>query len=275
MGRFKESVSSYIKHRFSVQSKYSLHSPFIYRFWAGILKDYTNYPAYGRVEKFRKIMLGNEKVIHRMDYGAGSDAAAVSGSKGSSGISAATTAVAVKELARNSSVSVAKGQFLYKLVKVNQPAWVLELGTSLGLSALYMAEAAPDAKIITLEGCIETAAIAKSYFETAGKKNITLLEGTFAENLDEALQLMPKPDFIFFDGDHRYESTLLYWEKCLPRLYPGSVVVFDDIHWSAGMEKAWKHIISSQQVKVSIDLYYLGIVFFREELSKEDFVLRF
>jgi hypothetical protein len=58
-------------------------------------------------------------------------------------------------------------------------------------------------------------------------------------------------------------------------LHQGSVAVFDDIHWSAEMESAWKEIIAGPLVKVSIDLYQAGIVFFRSELSKEDFVLRF
>jgi hypothetical protein len=51
--------------------------------------------------------------------------------------------------------------------------------------------------------------------------------------------------------------------------------VIDDIHWSSGMQAAWKQIISDPAVKVSIDLFNIGIIWFRNELSKEDFVLRF
>ena len=264
MGRLMESVSAYIRYRLSVQSKYSLHSPFIYKFWAEILKDHVRYPAYLEAGKFRKEMLRDERTIRRLDFGAGPG-----------GSAPRHKTVKVCELAGTSMVSAAKGEFLYRLVKANQPVSILELGTSLGLSALYMSEAVPEAGIITLEGCPETAAIARTNFEKSGKKNITVLSGTFDDKLGEALRLIPHPDFVFFDGNHRKEPTLKYWEECLPHLHAGSVVVFDDIHWSGEMDEAWKHIIARSEVKLSIDLFRMGIIYFREELSKEDFVLRF
>jgi len=264
MGRLKQSVSAYLRHRLSVQSKYSLHSPFIYQFWAGIIRNKTSYPAYIRLESLRKELLKDERTINRLDLGAGARADAP-----------ATKPVKVREIAKRSLVSPAKGRFLYKLVKANQPASIIELGTSLGLSALYMAEAAPDARIITVEGCPETAALARSNFEKSGKENITVITGAFGDKLGEALSLVPHPDMVFFDGNHRQKPTLEYFEECLPGLHSGSVAVFDDIHWSGEMEEAWKLIIARPEVRVSIDLYYMGILYFREELSKEDFVLRF
>jgi predicted O-methyltransferase YrrM len=86
---------------------------------------------------------------------------------------------------------------------------------------------------------------------------------------------MPNPDLVFFDGNHKKEPTLSYFEQCLPHIHPGTIFLFDDIHWSAGMEEAWNIIRNHPKVRVSIDLYHLGIVFFREELSKEDFTIRF
>jgi len=264
MGSIRKSVSAYIRHRLSVRSKFRLHSPFIYKFWAGILRDSTRYAAYDEIEKFRKQLLSDERTINRLDLGAGAE-----------GTSGTFRIVKIKDLARNSAVSASEGKFLYRLVKDHQPSEILELGTSLGISTLYLAEAAPSAKIITMEGDEETAALARSGFERAGKKNITVITGNFDDKLQEVLGLMPKPDLVFFDGNHRGDSTLKYWKECLPHLHAGSVAVLDDIHWSAGMEEAWKHIIGQPEVKVSIDLFHLGVVYFREELSKEDFVLRF
>jgi len=264
MGRIKDSVSSYIRYRFSVQSKFSLHSPFIYKFWAGILKDKINYPAYTGLERLRKELLKDERTINRFDFGAGTK-----------GVMSQSRSIKVKDLARSSLVSAPEGRFLFKLVKEQKPSAILEFGTSLGLSSLYMAEADPDARVVTMEGCPETAALALANFKNAGKKNITVLTGSFDEKLMEALKLIPRPDLVFFDGNHRKLPTLKYWEECLPHLHAGSVAVFDDIHWSREMEEAWKTIVSRPEVKVSIDLYYLGVIYFREELSKEDFVLRF
>ncbi len=264
MRSLKDSFSAYIRYRCLVQSKYSLHSPFIYRFWAGILKDKTKYPAYTRAEGFRKALLNDKNTINRVDFGAGSNEPGPGAG-----------AIKVRDLARHSLISAAEGRFLYKLVKELKPSSILEFGTSLGLSALYMAEAAPDAQIITMEGCPETAALARQAFKKAGIKNVTVITGTFDEKLGEALGLMPKPGLVFFDGNHRSEPTLKYLEQCKPYLSAASVAVFDDIHWSGEMEEAWKFIIAQPFVKVSIDLFHLGVIYFREELSKEDFVLRF
>ncbi|MCX6287482.1 MAG: class I SAM-dependent methyltransferase [Bacteroidetes bacterium] len=228
------------------------------------MKDKTQYPAYLKVEKFRKELLKDEKTINRVDLGAGPK-----------GYKPKSRTVKVKDLARRSLVSITEGRFLFRLVKEQRPSSILEFGTSLGLSALYMAEALPDTRIITIEGCPETAALARLNFEKAGKKNITVLTGSFEEKLKEALGLIPRLDLVFFDGNHHKEATLKYWKECLPYVHPGSVAVFDDIHWSGEMEDAWELIIAQPEVKVSIDLFHLGVIYFREELSKEDFVLRF
>jgi len=264
MGSLKYSLSAYVRHRMAVQSKYTLHSPFIYQFWSKVLKTPYRFSDYKTVEKTRAEMLKDERLINRLDYGAGSR-----------GPGMPSKHFRVSALARRSLVSRQKGELLYRIVHFYKPMNILEFGTSLGLSALYMAAAMPVARIVSMEGCPETAAIAISNFEKAGRKNITVLTGTFDEKLPDALGLLPKIDLVFFDGNHRPGPTLKYWEACLPRLHAGSIAVFDDIHWSAGMEKAWKTIISRPEVKVSIDLFDPGILFFREELSKEDFVLRF
>jgi len=40
------------------------------------------------------------------------------------------------------------------------------------------------------------------------------------------------------------------------------------------MQQAWLQIIKHHKVTVSIDLYHMGIVFFRKESSKENFKIR-
>lgn len=264
MGRLADSISSYIRHRFSVQSKFSLHSPFIYAFWAGVLKDSSGYPAFTEAENIRKELLKDKRTIHRLDFGAAQK-----------DHSPLTADVTIADLARRSLVSSSKGEFLFKLARFCKPENILEFGTSLGLSSVYLSSAVPEAKIITMEGCPETASIAASVFAKAGLKNIHTVKGRFEEILAGVLERMPQIDFVFFDGNHRQQPTLDYFEAVLPHLHPHSVAVFDDIHWSAGMETAWKNIIAKPEVKVSIDLFHLGVLFFREELSKEDFVLRF
>ncbi|MGI0107896.1 O-methyltransferase [Salinimicrobium sp. WS361] len=81
-------------------------------------------------------------------------------------------------------------------------------------------------------------------------------------------------DLIYVDGNHQKEATLSYFEKLLPTVHNDSVMIFDDIHWSKGMEEAWEEIKAHPKVKVSIDTFQWGLVFFRREQEKEHFVIR-
>ena len=79
---------------------------------------------------------------------------------------------------------------------------------------------------------------------------------------------------IYFNGNHSKQATLDYFELLLPTTTNESVWIFDDIHWSIGMEAAWEIIKSHPNVTVSIDTFQWGLVFFRTEQPKEHFVIR-
>ncbi|MBK9599269.1 MAG: hypothetical protein IPO60_13350 [Flavobacteriales bacterium] len=42
----------------------------------------------------------------------------------------------------------------------------------------------------------------------------------------------------FIDGHHAAEPTLDYFDQCLAKAHNDTVFIFDDIHWSTGMEEA-------------------------------------
>ncbi|MCC8358499.1 O-methyltransferase [Salinimicrobium sediminilitoris] len=86
--------------------------------------------------------------------------------------------------------------------------------------------------------------------------------------------LNTKYSLLFIDGNHQKEATLAYFEKLLATVHNDSVMIFDDIHWSRGMEEAWEEIKAHPQVRVSIDTFQWGMVFFRREQEKEHFVIR-
>ena len=80
---------------------------------------------------------------------------------------------------------------------------------------------------------------------------------------------------MFFDGNHQEKPTIEYFEACLAKAHNETLFIFDDIHWSEGMEKAWDYIKSHEKVTVTIDLFFIGLVFFRKEQAKQDFVIRY
>jgi predicted O-methyltransferase YrrM len=264
MSRQLEVVAGYLRHRFRAQSKYHLHSPFIYEFYKEVLKDAHLYTQYRVINRLRKELGTASRFIKRKDLGARCR-----------DFPSDQRFVRVKDLVHHASVSRKKGEFLFRLIHYFKPATILELGTSLGMSAIYFGLAAPGSRIITIEGCIDSANLARENFEKAGLENIEVITGTFEEKLEVALAGMPSPDLVFFDGNHKKEPTLNYFKTCMRHVHPGSIFIFDDIHWSSGMEEAWREICRNPGVRVTIDLYFLGIAFFRDELSKEDYSLKF
>ena len=264
MSRQVEAVVGYLKHAVRAQSKYHIHSPFVYGFYQNVLKDEHAYIQYRVVNRLRKELENVSRFIKRKDLGARCK-----------DFPCDQRFVRVKDIVHHSSVTRKKGEFLFRLIHEYKPLSILELGTSLGISTIYFALAAPESKIVTIEGCIDSANLARENFDRTGLKNIHVITGNFEDKLAVALAEMPDPDLVFFDGNHKKEPTLAYFEQCLQHVHPGTIFLFDDIHWSTGMEEAWDIIRQHPQVKVSIDIYHMGIVFFKEELSKEDFTIRF
>lgn len=253
-----------MSHVLQQRSRFRIHSPFVYNFYKEVLCAKATAPEFGMIENIREDLLSRYRFIKKVDLGARSR-----------DMNTSQRFVRVKDIARNSSVSRRKGEFLYRLVSHYKPRTIIELGTSFGISTMYLASGYRNSQIATIEACRDTISIAKHNFNRLGIANITEIIGNFDEQLPGILTSMGTVDMVFFDGNHKLEPTLRYFDLCLGHAGNNTIFVFDDIYWSKGMKQAWENIRQHPSVKVSIDLYTMGIVFFRKELSKEDFILRF
>ena len=261
MSLVKQSAG-FLKYKLKAKTKFDIHSPFIYGLITKVINDKTKHPCYSPVEKLRAKLLHDERIINVADLGAGSHLNK-------------NTRRKVKDICRTAEKNKKYGQLLYRLVKHFQPNTVIDLGTSLGITTLYLSRGNPSGKILTIEGCPETLAIAKENFSKCEAGNIQATEGDFDNALPALLRTNPKVDFVFIDGNHRKIPTLNYFNLLLKHSLNESVFVFDDINWSDEMQEAWKEIKKHPSVTVTIDLFFMGIIFFRKELSKEEFVIRF
>lgn len=257
MFRLKE----YIKYLRNATDEHGIHSPFVFDFYNHIINSDFEEQDFREIEVLRRKLLRNQTTIEVTDYGAGSTKLNSNKRK-------------VAEIAKYSAKPPKFARILYRIARKFRPELMVELGTSLGISGAHLAMGNPEGKLITIEGCPNIGAISQSNFNELAIKNIELKIGNFDEVLPGILGDLPKIDLIFIDGNHTYEATHRYFEMFKPGLHEGSVVIFDDIHWSEGMKKAWDEIISQPEISVSIDLYFIGIVFFNKDLSKQNFILK-
>lgn len=176
---------------------------------------------------------------------------------------------------RRSSVSKKTGALLYRLAKWSNATNILELGTSVGVSTMYLASSNPKANIVTLEGDQRRAKVAQNSFDVFDLQNIKVIEGDFELGLSKAKEILPNVDLVFFDGNHKAEPTLRYFKQCSKIVHENTVFVFDDIRWSREMYNAWTVIANHQNVSLSIDLFSMGVVFFRKGIKKQHIKINF
>ena len=181
----------------------------------------------------------------------------------------------IKDVAKNSAKNAKFGKLLYRIIKHYNPKNILELGTSLGISTLYLAKADTNSRVFTFEGCPETAKIAQQNFNNLSTENINITLGDFQNTLQNKLEEIITINLAFIDGNHQEKPTIAYFEECLKYANNNTILIVDDIHWSKGMENAWNFIKSHQKTTLTVDLFYIGIVFIKSELSKENHTIRF
>ncbi len=255
-------VINYLKHLKNAKTLHGVHSPFVYQLIEKVFYNFGSHTDYAEIENLRHQLFKNTNYITISDLGAGSH---INNNRRKQ----------IKQLAQNALKPPKLAQLIYRLVKQNQPNTVIELGTCLGLTTAYMSRAAPLASIISMEGCPQTAAIAQQNLQLLQANNVSIKVGDFGHNLPAIIAENAVIDFVFIDGNHQEKATIDYFNILLPHVHKNTLLVFDDIYWSRGMQNAWKHIKQHPQVTLTIDLFWIGLVFFKAERCKENFKIRF
>jgi predicted O-methyltransferase YrrM len=254
-------AKDYLFHRLKAKNRHGVHSPFVYRLIDNVIYDFDFKKVYTDVENLRGKLFNDTRIITITDLGAGSH---VNNNRQKK----------ISDIARNALKPPKLAQLLYRLVADLKPRNIIELGTCLGITTLYLQKAAPKAKVYTLEGCPETAKIAKETFKKGEITAVETVVGNFDDTLPGVIKDLDQLDFVFVDGNHQKDATLKYFEWCLPKVHENTMLVFDDIYWSAGMKEAWEQIKAHPQVTVAIDLFWIGLVFFKPGQVKEDFLIK-
>ncbi len=252
----------YIHHYFTAKNRHGVHSPFVYELIDNVIYDFDAKTEYLPIEQIRQQLLQSKAKVTVVDLGAGSHINK-------------NQVKEVRQIAKNALKAPRLAQLLFRLVEHLKPKNLIELGTCLGVTSLYLHQANPSAQLITIEGCKEIADVAAKNFRISEAENISLKVGNFDEVLPGLLEKLQQIDFVFIDGNHTEEATLRYFEWILAKAYDKTVIVFDDIYWSEGMKSAWKKIRQHPQVSVTVDLFWIGLVFFKKDQVKEDFKVRF
>ena len=233
-------IYKYFLYHLKAVNEHGVHSPFVFDLLTKVIYNRADYYSFKKIENLREELLDSKRTI-------------------------------LKHIANSPKYD----QLVFRLVNYFQPLHILEFGTSFGINTAYMASANSKTRVITIEGSKEIAEIAKDNFEKLELKNIELFSDKIDTCLPGIIAKIEPVDFVYFGGNHNKKYTLYRFSRCLEKVNGGSVFVFDNIYRSPEMNQAWIEIKNNNKVTVTIDLFYLGIVFFRQEQVKQHFVIKF
>ncbi len=257
-------IRNYLKYLFfwGHRNGHGIHSPYVFYLVSQVFRNKINAVVVFKIENIRKKLISGTDEIKVRDLGSGA---------GNNEIRIRR----VKEIARYSPVTKKYGIFLARMASEFGGKYIVELGTSFGISTMYMAGASPDSVIYSVEGSQSIATIAAENFNDLQFNNIRLLNGSFEEHLPAIMDLPGNPGLVFIDGNHRKEAVLRYFSAFCKKSDSRTVIVFDDIRYSPEMEEAWEIIKKDERASFTLDIWRMGIVFFKKGITSGNYNIRY
>lgn len=250
-------ILNYFRFKLKAKTVHQIHSPFVFNLVNDCLKKRHKGNSED-IELLRNELKKNRQTLEFSDFGSEGQI------KRKTIASIAKTSVKHRKLA----------ELIAKICDYFNVNDALELGTSLGLTSAYISRSI-NGTLYTFEGAEPIAQCALENWSRLNITNIKLHLGPFNKTLEKELNVNAEFDLVFIDGHHQYEPTVLYFKRLLRHCNNDSVLILDDIHWSKGMEKAWSEIKEMTEVRCTLDLYFVGLVFIRKEMSKENYCIKY
>jgi predicted O-methyltransferase YrrM len=257
-------IFKYIEHLFHQRHRqgHHIHSPYLFDFINGVVFNASRIEA--------------PKAILDMHSQLRSDATQIPvGISGSGSNVSPSEKRSVGSFVKTASVSGKYGAMLYRITHWFQPEMILELGTGVGISTAYLAAGSPQTILHTIEANSERANFSSGVIKRCGLDEVKVHRGGFEQKLEEITPDVKERFVAFVDGNHHYEPTVEYVKYLVSLAGDEALIIMDDIYWSKGMQRAWKEIISWPEVRVSIDMFHMGILLLRKDLNKAHLKIKF
>ncbi len=259
-------IKDYLKYLLKSHNLHGVHSPFIYDLNVNVLNQRVAGTELSNVNKYRNTLQHQKDFIDVEDLGRGSH-------------QLRNRKRLISAIYATASCNKRMGEVLFQLIHHYDYKNILELGTCLGVGTAYIESALRDevnAQITTIEGSSSLHDFTQTIFHSVFKENkVHFVCGNFDSVLQQVVSNIAPIDLVLIDGNHTYAATIHYFNILVSHLNHTSVLIFDDIYWSSEMKRAWQEIKLHPEVTCTVDLFRWGLVFFRKEMQKEHFTLRF
>lgn len=251
------SVHSFLFYWLNKEDRYSQQSNFVFQVYFNLILFLKKHKKGNpEIEEFRKTLLKDQTEIKVLDLGAGSKKVPQAFRK-------------ISKITRYSTSGPKFAQLYHYFCSLTPADYVLELGTCVGISTRYLSSSTKG-KLFTFEGSEEIQKVAQ---RRPVPQRTEFILGPIDQTLDEVLENIPAVDFALIDANHTYHGTIRTFNTLLQKVHSGSIIAIGDIHWSREMHLAWDEIKAHPKVKLSMDFYEAGILFFDFPGEKTDLIL--
>jgi predicted O-methyltransferase YrrM len=234
---------NYLRYRLKAVNEHGVHSPFVFDLLTTVIYNQSDYYSFKSIENLKGQLLNSPK----------------------------TAPLTKTHLTNNPKY----GRLLFRLVNHFQPAKIIEINTSVGIHTAYLAAVNSKIEVITIQEKEELASIAKLNFKQLKLKNIEQKTGASAPILKDMLCQQKNLPFIYSNENDSKQNTLTHFYLCLEKATDSSIFIISNMYVSPDMKGAWEEIKNNSRVTVTLDLFFIGIVFFRKEQVKQHFVIKF
>ena len=228
---------------------HGIHSPFLFRLITEVIENKGNFSAWPMLaaaeENVRNTLRMVDTVTFQKLYetGKGSDCNVIK------------------------KLHLLPGKFdrlIFRLVNEFQPRSLSFYGSTFGVTLMAMALADRRIRLV--------AQVENDHYRSFCRR---LTEVYDVENIDlTGVGNVAASDFVVVQNPLDPDGCIRVLAQIVAQPYDG-VIVLCGIHASAEMEAVWKKYQKEQQVRISLDLFEIGIFICKKGLQKEDFVLRF
>ena len=224
------------------------HSPLVYHFITEILNDTRNFYAYQEIDALKNKLISDKRKIN---------------------ISGKETSVSsfVK-----TSLPTKYNQLLFRMVAYYKPSYILEIGSSLGITTAYLAS--PDKKkgVHTIESNEPLAIISLQTVSSLALPNTSQSIGNIRKPFSE----IPERKYGFILINHPNWESEEQIKDIFSIVEEDAIVIFVGINKNAETKLVWNHLISNLNKSISVNLFNFGIIFLKKEvLKKQQFTIRF
>ena len=233
---------------------FGIHSPFLFRLITTVVEGKRNNPEYKNFKQIKKEAINLLKVKMLPE---------IEGLFSQYNLPVSKSA----KLYRKIELPLRYSKAVYRLIQYFQPANIFYFGPTLGVNLLIASLANPKSSVYHIDENTNLQRFAAELISKSNEMSINYL--------CEGPPQLVKADFCFVNHPYNPIVSRKIVQKRIDEHGIDDVLIIRGIHESKEMEDCWSELTTSTEVRVTLDLFEIGIALFRRGLQKENFTLKF